>query len=275
MTADQLFGQILRKRSFLCVGLDPDLSRIPASFLESEYPVFEFNKGIIDITHDYAVAYKPNSAFYECLGESGWKQLQMTVGYIKSKDPDIFVIGDAKRGDIGNTAAKYAEAFFKMMSCDAITLSPYMGADSVKPFLEYKDKWAVLLALTSNQGAADFQTGTGNGNKPLFETVLEVSAHWGTIDNIMYVVGATRAEMLSRVREIVPSHFLLIPGVGAQGGDLQEVAAYGLNNRCGILVNASRSIIYAPGPDYKTAVLEQTLLLQKEMEKILTERLGV
>lgn len=275
MTADQLFGQIIKKRSFLCVGLDPDLSKIPAEYKGYEYPVFEFNKSIIDVTHDYAVAYKPNSAFFECLGVDGWKQFEMTVEYIKNKYPEIFVIADAKRGDIGNTAAKYAEAFFGRMDCDAVTLSPYMGADSVKPFLEYKGKWAVVLALTSNQGAADFQTGTSGGNSPLYETVLKVSAGWGTPDNIMYVIGATRTELLSKVREIVPGHFLLIPGVGAQGGDMHEVAAYGLNSRCGILVNASRSVIYASGADHKTAVLEQTLLLQKEMEKILTERLGV
>ena len=275
MTADQLFGQICRKKSFLCVGLDPDLEKIPALFMESEYPVFEFNKSIIDITRDYAVAYKPNSAFYECLGESGWKQLEMTVEYIKENDPEIFVIADAKRGDIGNTANKYAEAFFNRMDCDAITLSPYMGADSVKPFLEHKGKWAVLLALTSNPGASDFQTGTPSGTRPLFETVLELSSEWGTIDNIMYVVGATRAEMLGRVRDIVPDHFLLIPGVGAQGGDLTEVAAYGLNQRCGLLVNASRSVIFAAGPDHKAAVLEQTLNLKKEMEKILHQSLGI
>jgi len=272
MTADQLFQQITLKRSFLCIGLDADIKRIPSEFRQAEYPLFEFNKNIIDITHNYAVAYKPNTAFYECHGDKGWKQLELTVEYVKKNHPEVFVIADAKRGDIGNTAAKYAEAFFERMSCDAVTLSPYMGSDSVTPFLDHKEKWAILLALTSNPGARDFQLGRHEGSTALFTSVLEKSAKWGTTDNIMYVIGATRAEMLVKVREIVPRHFLLIPGVGAQGGDLGEVAGYGLNDRCGLLVNVSRSVIFPEGENHRDAVLEITLSIQQEMKKILEDR---
>jgi len=273
MTADQLFRQITLKRSFLCIGLDSDITRIPAHFSKAEYPLFEFNRSIIDITHDYAVAYKLNTAFYECHGEKGWKQLEITVDYIKNNHPDIFVIADAKRGDIGNTAKKYAEAFFGRMNCDAVTLSPYMGSDSVAPFLDFKDKWAILLALTSNPGAADFQLGRFEGDALLFESVIEKSKMWGTTDNIMYVIGATRADTLIKVRQLVPEHFLLIPGVGAQGGDLTEVAACGFNKRCGLLVNVSRSVIFAKGASHKDAVLEVTMALHQEMKKILGEKL--
>ena len=220
------------------------LKRSPLFCLKEKDPVFEFNKRIIDATHKYAVAYKPNVAFYECYGAKGWLSLESTVRYIKENYPDIFVIADAKRGDIGNTSKMYAKAFLENMPFDAITVAPYMGEDSVTPFLSYNDKWVILLALTSNKGADDFQYHNEDGIK-LFERVLSVSQKWGTINNMMYVVGATRAEMLKDIRKIVPDHFLLVPGVGAQGGSLEEVARYGMNSKCGLLVNSSRGIIFA------------------------------
>jgi len=246
MNAQQLFDQIKKKGSFLCVGLDTDIQKIPAFLLDTTDPVFTFNKEIIDSTSPYTVAYKPNLAFYESLGVSGLNSLEKTVHYIRENHPDIFIIADAKRGDIGNTSSMYAKAFFKTMDFDAITVAPYMGEDSVKPFLEYKEKWVILLALTSNKGAFDFQYSkdTESGER-LFELVLKTSQKWGTYQNMMYVVGATKAEELSAIRKIVPNHFLLVPGVGAQGGSLQEVAKYGLNSKCGLLVNSSRAIIYA------------------------------
>jgi orotidine-5'-phosphate decarboxylase len=231
-----LFENIVKKRSFLCVGLDSEIDKIPSFLLKGKDPVFEFNKRIIDSTHEFAVAYKPNVAFYECYGAKGWVSLESTVKYIKEFYPGIFIIADAKRGDIGNTSKMYAKAFLENMPFDAITVAPYMGEDSVSPFLSYNEKWVVLLALTSNKGADDFQYHNEDGIK-LFERVLTVSQKWGTTNNLMYVVGATRAEMLKDIRKLVPDHFLLVPGVGAQGGSLEEVAKFGLNSKCGLLVN--------------------------------------
>jgi orotidine-5'-phosphate decarboxylase len=244
MDHSQLFENIVSKHSFLCVGLDTEIEKIPSFLLKEKDPVFEFNKRIIDSTHEYAVAYKPNVAFYECYGAKGWESLEATVRYIKENYPDLFVIADAKRGDIGNTSKMYAKAFLDNMPFDAITVAPYMGEDSVTPFLSYKDKWVVLLALTSNKGADNFQYHNEDGIK-LFERVLTLSQHWGSINNMMYVVGATRAEKLKDIRKLIPDHFLLVPGVGAQGGSLEEVAKYGMNSKCGLLVNSSRGIIFA------------------------------
>jgi orotidine-5'-phosphate decarboxylase len=268
----QLYENITRKRSFLCIGLDPEMEKMPSFLLNKEDPVFEFNKRIIETTSRYAVAYKPNIAFYECYGSKGWLSLESTIRYIKKKYPDILVIADAKRGDIGNTSKMYAKAFLENMPFDAITVAPYMGEDSVTPFLSYKDKWVVLLALTSNKGADDFQYHNDEGIR-LFERVLSVSQKWGTIDNLMFVVGATRAEMIKDIRRIVPDHFLLVPGVGAQGGSLEEVAKYGLNSRCGLLVNSSRGIIYAGSDEnFDRAAGEKAREMQLEMERYLSER---
>ena len=272
MNRIQLFNNIIQKRSFLCVGLDTEIEKIPSFLKEEKDPVFEFNKRIINATHQFAVAYKPNVAFYESRGSDGWISLESTVKYIKKRHPDIFVIADAKRGDIGNSSKKYAQAFLKNMPFDAVTVAPYMGEDSVTPFLSYDDKWAVLLALTSNQGADDFQYHDEDGIK-LFERVLSVSKKWGTTDNMMFVVGATRAEMISEIRKIVPDHFLLIPGVGAQGGSLAEVAKYGLNSTCGLLVNSSRGIIFADNSEkFDKAAGEKARELQLEMEEYLLGR---
>jgi orotidine-5'-phosphate decarboxylase len=272
MNKEQLFRNIVAKRSFLCVGLDTEIEKIPAFLLNSEDPVFEFNRRIIDATAGYAVAFKPNIAFYECYGTKGWISLKLTLNYIRSKHPDVLVIADAKRGDIGNTSKMYAKSFFEDMSFDAITVAPYMGEDSVTPFLSYKGKWVILLALTSNKGAADFQYHNQDGIS-LFEKVLMVSQKWGTPDNLMYVVGATRAEMLREIRQIVPAHFLLVPGVGAQGGSLKEVAEYGLNDKCGLLVNSSRSIIFADNSDkFDTVAGEKAGEIQSEMEQYLFDR---
>lgn len=267
-----LFENIVKKRSFLCVGLDSEIERIPLFLLTANDPMFEFNKRIIDATHEYAVAYKPNVAFYECYGAKGWISLEATVRYIKENYPEIFVIADAKRGDIGNTSKMYAKAFLKNMPFDAITVAPYMGEDSVTPFLSYNEKWVVLLALTSNKGADNFQYHNEDGIK-LFERVLSISQKWGTINNLMYVVGATRAEMLKSIRKLVPDHFLLIPGVGAQGGSLEEVAKYGLNSKCGLLVNSSRGIIFADNSkSFDKIAGEKAKEMQAEMEKYLSER---
>jgi orotidine-5'-phosphate decarboxylase len=271
MNYTELFGNIVRKRSFLCVGLDSEIDKIPASVQNGKDRIFEFNKRIIDSTHQYAVAYKPNVAFYECYGADGWKSLDSTVTYIKDKYPDIFVIADAKRGDIGNTSKMYAKAFLENMPFDAITVAPYMGEDSVTPFLSYNDKWVVLLALTSNKGADNFQYHNEDGIK-LFERVLSVSQRWGTINNLMYVIGATRAEMLINIRKLVPDHFLLVPGVGAQGGSLELVARYGLNNKCGLLVNSSRGIIFADSSEnFDKVAGEKAKEMQVEMEKYLRQ----
>jgi orotidine-5'-phosphate decarboxylase len=272
MNSTVLFDNILRKRSFLCVGLDTEVAKIPSFLLQEKDPVFEFNRRIIDATHSFAVAYKPNVAFYECYGAKGWASLDATVSYIKDKYPEIFVIADAKRGDIGNTSKMYAKAFLENMPFDAITVAPYMGEDSVTPFLSYSDKWVVILALTSNKGADDFQYHEDNGIK-LFERVLSRTQKWGTPDNTMYVVGATRAEMLKDVRKIVPDHFLLVPGVGAQGGSLEDVARFGMNSRCGLLVNSSRGIIFADNTENFAKVAgEKAEEIQLEMERYLSER---
>lgn len=268
MDRASLVEQIKLKQSFLCVGLDPDLDKIPKHLLAEEDPIFAFNKAIIDATKEYAVAYKPNIAFYEAYGEKGWSSLRKTLEYIPE---NIFTIADAKRGDIGNTSKYYAKAFFEELGCDSITVAPYMGADSVTPFLGFKNKWVVLLALTSNQGAFDFQVLESEGKK-VYEHVLEKSSEWGSSDNLMYVVGATKAEYLSDIRKIVPDHFLLVPGVGAQGGNLEEVAKYGINKDCGLLVNSSRGVIYASnGVDFADAAGSEAKKVQSSMAKILVD----
>ena len=273
MNKQQLFQNIKEKKTFLCVGLDTDIDKLPESVLNnSDDPVFEFNVAIIDATADFCVAYKPNLAFYESQGLKGWDALERTVNYIRTKYPDQFIIADAKRGDIGNTSQMYARTFFEEMDFDAVTVAPYMGEDSVTPFLGYENNWVILLALTSNKGAYDFQFMEENGEK-LFEKVLKTSKEWGTDENMMYVVGATKAEMLTDIRKIVPNHFLLVPGVGAQGGSLQEVAKYGLTNECGLLVNSSRQIIYASkNNDFAEKAKEESKKVQQEMEEILKEK---
>jgi orotidine-5'-phosphate decarboxylase len=269
MNREELISQIKQKKSFLCVGLDTDIKKIPAHLLELENPIFEFNKQIIDATKDLCVAYKPNIAFYESMGVDGWTALQKTLDYIPE---NIFTIADAKRGDIGNTSNMYAKAFFENMNFDAVTVAPYMGSDSVTPFLEFENKWAIVLALTSNKGSLDFQNIEDKNGKQLFEQVLETSQTWGTDENMMYVVGATRAEQLSKIREIIPSHFLLIPGVGAQGGNLKDVVKYGMNEDCGLLVNSSRGIIYAGNDvDFADRTRKAAQELQQEMAVILSE----
>ncbi len=241
----QLFEKIKSKRSFLCVGLDTDIKKIPTHLLEEEDPIFAFNKTIVDATAPYAIAYKPNLAFYESMGSRGWDSFEKSVNYIKERYPDEFLIADAKRGDIGNTSAMYARCFFEEGLVDALTVAPYMGSDSVTPFLQYEGRWVILLALTSNKGSFDFQMLQDESGERLFERVLKKSLEWGNPDNMMYVIGATRSDMLKDVRAIVPDSFLLIPGVGAQGGSLEEVCRYGMNNQCGLIVNSSRAIIYA------------------------------
>ncbi|MCT4616270.1 MAG: orotidine-5'-phosphate decarboxylase [Marinifilaceae bacterium] len=271
MNYQELFEQIKKKKSFLCVGLDSDINKIPTHLLNTEDPVFEFNKAIVDATAKYTVAYKPNIAFYESRGAEGWISLEKTVKYIKENHPEVFLIADAKRGDIGNTSKMYAKAFLENMEFDSITVAPYMGEDSVTPFLEYKNKWVILLALTSNKGAYDLQFIESDGKK-MFESVIEKSQEWANQENMMYVVGATKAEMLSDIRKIIPNHFLLVPGVGAQGGSLQEVAKYGMNNNCGLLVNSSRGIIFADTSEKFAKVAEQKANeLQLEMAELLTE----
>ncbi len=274
MNRDDIFQQICKKGSFLCVGLDTDITKIPKHLLSCEDPIFEFNKAIIDATAPYTVAYKPNLAFYETYGTAGWIAFEKSVEYIKSNYPEILVIADAKRGDIGNTSQMYAKAFFEATSTDAVTLSPYMGSDTVTPFLEYDGRWAVILALTSNPSAADFEMLELANGKALYEQVLETSKQWGSVDNTMYVVGATKAQMLTKVRSIVPDHFLLVPGVGAQGGSLEEVAKYGLNSKCGLLINSSRAIIYgSKGEDFaEVAALEaqkMQIVMSEELKRIL------
>jgi orotidine-5'-phosphate decarboxylase len=268
----QLFNNIIQKRSFLCVGLDSEVDKIPSFLKKLKDPVFEFNKRIIDVTQEYAVAYKPNVAFYESMGSKGWLSLEATVKYIRKKYPEIFIIADAKRGDIGNTSKMYAKAFFENMPFDAVTVAPYMGEDSVTPFLTYENRWVILLALTSNKGADNFQYHDEDGIK-LFERVLSLSQKWGNINNLMYVVGATRAEALKDIRKIVPEHFLLIPGVGAQGGSLGEVAKYGMTDKCGLLVNSSRGIIFADNTENFAKIAGQKAReMQIEMEQYLSER---
>jgi len=272
MNRAQLFEQIKKKSSYLCVGLDTDLSKIPRHLLSGPDPVFEFNRQIIDATYEYCVAYKPNLAFYEALGPAGWESLQKTIDYIPK---EIFTIADAKRGDIGNTSELYAKAFFEKMNFDALTIAPYMGGDSVKPFLTFKDKWVILLAHTSNPGSADFQLlESKQTGRRLYEEVILKSQDWGTPDNMMYVVGATRADKIGEIRKLAPSHFFLVPGIGAQGGDLAQVSAYGLNKECGLLVNSSRAIIYASsGLDFSVAARKEAMKTKLEMEAILQSRL--
>ena len=270
MTRKELILQIKSKRSFLCVGLDPDINKIPKYLLDLEDPIFEFNKQIINATKDLCVAYKPNIAFYESMGVSGWNSLKKTLDYIPE---NIFTIADAKRGDIGNTSKMYAKLFFKNLNFDAITVSPYMGSDSVIPFLKYNHKWVVLLSLTSNNGSLDFQKTKDEEGKQLYEKVLETSRKWGTNKNMMYVVGANRSEQLSEVRVIIPNHFLLVPGVGAQGGSLEEVAKYGMNDECGLLVNSSRGIIYASTEiDFAEKSRQEAQKLQFKMDILLSEK---
>ncbi len=270
MTKQELIDNIRRKKSFLCVGLDTDVNKIPEHlFDKTDDAIFEFNKQIIDATADLCVAYKPNLAFYESIGLEGWDILERTVEYIRTNYPDQFIIADAKRGDIGNTSAMYARTFFGNMDVDAVTVAPYMGEDSISPFLTYENKWAIVLALTSNKGAFDFQFMEQDGEK-LFEKVLKTSKTWGTDENMMYVVGATKTEMLSDIRKIIPTHFLLVPGVGTQGGSLQEVAKYGLTDECGLLVNSSRQIIYASSEaDFAEKAREEALKVQQEMADLL------
>jgi len=262
MTKAELIAQIKLKSSFLCVGLDPDLSKMPPHLLEGPDPLFEFCKAIIDATHPYAVAFKPNTAFFECHGAAGWEALQKTIAYIPK---ECMVIADAKRGDIGNTSSYYAKTFFEHMNADAVTVAPYMGSDSVLPFLAFENKWVVLLALTSNEGAKDFQLAPEN-SVPLYEQVLRKSADWGSSEQLMYVVGATRAEDIAKVRALVPDYFFLVPGVGAQGGDLDAVVKYGANSELGLLVNSSRAIIYASkGEDFALAAKKEALNIQNQM----------
>ena len=273
MNRTALIQLIRRKQSFLCVGLDSELSKIPTHLLDSEDPVFEFNKQIIDATIDLTVAYKPNLAFYESQGLKGWQSLEKTMRYLNSFKDEVFTIADAKRGDIGNTSRLYAQAFLdpsSSLNFDAITVAPYMGEDSVSPFLSYADKWVILLALTSNKGAFDFQLFENKDGKKMYQEVIEKSVAWGNSGNMMYVVGATKAEMLAEIRQIIPDHFLLVPGVGAQGGSLAEVAKYGLTQDCGLLINASRSIIFASsGLDFAVKAREEAINMQQEMKAIL------
>jgi orotidine-5'-phosphate decarboxylase len=261
-----LFENILRKRSFLCVGLDTDLKKVPAHLLDEEDPIFAFNKAIIDATADYCVAFKPNLAFYECMGVKGLLALEKTVNYIRKNHPDQFIIADAKRGDIGNTSEMYAASFFEDLPFDAVTVAPYMGEDSVKPFLKYAGKWVILLALTSNKGSQDFQFNTDANGERLFEKVLKTSQNWASDEQMMYVVGATQGSLFADIRKVAPNHFLLVPGVGAQGGSLEEVVKYGMNKQCGLLVNSSRQILYASnGRDFAEKALEEAKKVQEEM----------
>ena len=269
MTLNQLIPEIRKKKSFLCIGLDVDLNKIPKHLLEEEDPIYAFNKAIIDATHHLAVAYKPNTAFYEAYGIKGWKALEKTINYLNQNYPEIFTIADAKRGDIGNTSSMYAKAFFDDLGFDSVTVAPYMGKDSIEPFLAFEDKHTILLALTSNEGAFDFQTQKIDGRE-VYKTVLETSKSWKNSKNLMYVVGATKAEYFKEIRSIVPDSFLLVPGVGAQGGNLQEVCKYGMNEKVGLLINSSRGIIYASkGNDFAEKANQEAKKLQEQMKVIL------
>lgn len=273
MNKQQLFENIRRKKSFLCVGLDTDIKKIPQHLLTDEDPIFAFNKAIIDATADLCVAYKPNLAFYESLGLEGWKAFEKTVRYLKENYPDQFIIADAKRGDIGNTSEMYARSFFEHLDIDAVTVAPYMGEDSVKPFLNYEGHWVIVLGLTSNKGSQDFQFTTDAQGERLFEKVLRVTQTWATDDQLMFVVGATQGKLFTDVRRVVPNHFLLVPGVGAQGGSLQEVAQYGMNDHCGLLVNSSRGIIYADKSEaFAGAARNEAQKIQQEMETLLAQK---
>lgn len=266
MNKQQLISNIRAKKSFLCVGLDTDLKKIPAHLLQTEDPIFAFNKAIIDATAPYCVAYKPNLAFYECFGLKGWIAFEKTVRYIKENYPDQFIIADAKRGDIGNTSAMYARSFFEEMDIDSLTVAPYMGEDSVTPFLQYENKWVILLALTSNKGSHDFQLSEDKEGERLFEKVLRRSQEWASDEKMMYVVGATQGRLFEDIRKIVPNHFLLVPGVGAQGGSLEEVCKYGMTKDCGLLVNSSRCIIYADQTErFAEVAAQKAKELQEQM----------
>ncbi|WP_308395819.1 orotidine-5'-phosphate decarboxylase [Prevotella sp.] len=275
MNRSELVNQIKTKRSFLCVGLDTDLKKMPEHLLKEEDPIFAFNKAIIDATADYCVSYKPNLAFYEAFGVKGLISFEKTIKYLKDNYPNHFIVADAKRGDIGNTSAMYARTFFDEYDVDSLTVAPYMGEDSVTPFLGYEGKWVILLALTSNKGSHDFQLTEDTNGERLFEKVLRTSQNWGNADNMMYVVGATQGRMFEDIRKIVPNHFLLVPGVGAQGGSLEEVCKYGMNKDCGLLVNSSRGIIYASkGEDFAEQAAKNAKELQQQMDKEL-EKFGI
>ena len=276
MTKKELISNTFRKPSFLCVGLDSDLKKIPQHLLQEPDPLFAFNKAIIDATAPYCVAYKPNLAFYECFGVKGWMAFEKTVEYIKTNYPDQFIIADAKRGDIGNTSAMYARCFFEEGKVDSLTVAPYMGEDSVTPFLTYEGKWVILLALTSNKGSHDFQlTESAEGGERLFEKVLRVSQQWADDERMMYVVGATQGKLFADIRKIVPQHFLLVPGVGAQGGSLEEVCRYGMTDDCGLLVNSSRGIIYADTTErFAEVAAEKARELQQQMAAELAKKKG-
>jgi orotidine-5'-phosphate decarboxylase len=272
MTSQHLTIQIKQKKSFLCIGLDVDVEKIPQHLANAEFPIFEFNKAIIDATHDLAVAFKPNTAFYEAHGASGWQSLKKTIDYLNENYPEIFTIADAKRGDIGNTSTMYAKAFLEDLGFDSVTVAPYMGKDSVEPFLAFEDKFAIMLALTSNEGAFDFQTKSVGGNE-LYKQVIETSKTWKNAGRLMYVVGATKAEYFADIRKIVPDSFLLVPGIGAQGGELSQVCKYGMSKNVGLLVNSSRGVIYASGgDDFAEKAREEALKIQQEMEQILASR---
>lgn len=274
MTKQELINQINKKQSFLCVGLDTDIKKIPEHLLDSDDPVYEFNKAIINATSKYCVAYKPNLAFYEALGLEGWLAFEKTVSYIKQRYPEMFLIADAKRGDIGNTSEMYARSFFDKLKMDAVTVAPYMGKDSVQPFLINKNKWVILLALTSNVGSQDFQLIEDVNGEPLFEKVLRTSQEWASDEQMMYVVGATQEKLIGRVREIAPNHFLLVPGLGAQGGSLEEVCKVGMNSSCGLLVNSSRAIIYADNSeDFASIAGKEAQKVQIEMADMLKKYL--
>ncbi|MDF1570949.1 MAG: orotidine-5'-phosphate decarboxylase [Bacteroidales bacterium] len=271
MTASEIFNNIKKKTSFLCIGLDTDFNKIPRMLLEKEYPIFEFNKRIIDATEDLVVAYKPNLAFYETMGAAGWMSLEMTVNYIRKYFPEIFIIADAKRGDIGNTSGMYANAFFRNLDFDAVTLSPYMGRDSIQPYLDFRNKWSIILGLTSNAGSQDFQQIRTADDQLLFEKVISTAKEWGNTDNTMFVVGATKADQLQQIRRIIPEHFLLVPGIGAQGGNLEEVFQSGFNSQCGLLVNISRSIIYADVTNrFEISARQKAIEIRDQMEELLT-----
>jgi orotidine-5'-phosphate decarboxylase len=279
MDAETLFKNIQQKKSYLCVGLDSDIEKIPTHLKDEEDSIFLFNKGIIDNTHENCVAYKINTAFYEALGTKGWEFLTQTANYIKSNHPEIFLIADAKRGDIGNTSKMYAKAFFEQMPFDAITVAPYMGKDSIEPFLQFPGKWTIILGLTSNKGSFDFQhISTENQHKHLYEEVIKTSSSWGNPENTMFVVGATQAEQFESIRNIVPGHFLLVPGIGAQGGSLEKVSDHGMNDQCGLLVNSSRSIIFndssknfAKAAKYKAKEMQQSMETQLKKHKLIQE----
>ena len=267
MDKKQLFENIKAKKSFLCVGLDTDIKKIPQHLLKEEDPIFSFNKAIIDATAPYCIAYKPNLAFYESMGVKGWISFEKTIKYLNENYPNHFIIADAKRGDIGNTSAMYARTFFEEMNIDSVTVAPYMGEDSVSPFLAYPDKWGILLALKNNKGSHDFQLTADSNGERLFEKVLRQSQNWGNDENMMYVVGATQGKMFEDIRKVAPNHFLLVPGIGAQGGSLEEVCKYGMNSTCGLIVNSSRAIIYADSTEnFAKVAAEKAKEVQQQME---------